>query len=1208
MWTGRETTEQGRIGGRRTRRRYLAVTAALLLLGPLAPDVRPASEAFAPRQDDELEELLAAERAEADALRRRGAWESAGEAYDTLVREAEEEGEDDWRSRAGRARLDLDRGRFDEALAEAAHVALARPDGPPEDDLATAHAVRLAVIAELGRSADLDDALAAAERAGFAPGVDARVDRAAGEALLGAGRREAGLARLRAGARVESDDWKSLLARARCARRLGDIVGAAQLLVRAVTRGGREAEVLAELADVYLEADGEIDDQRSNERNPGPLLREALRTNPRCETALLVQYRLHRLNWRRSAYDANAILASLLDARPASVEGLLEAASAELDLGDLAGARRTLAALERLAPGRREVRAFAASVAAVDGGPAAARAELDPLLELDPLDSVPERIVGTHLVELYRFAEGVEVLRLAVERDGGDYTALTQLGRALANTGDVHGAREALDRAKEAAAGRRDVVRANLTRVLRIVDTEFVERKAGELTFAWHERGSDLLALYLVPFYSEARVELSARYAYPTGPIRIEVFDRHADFSVRSTGFEGFPALGVCFGPVVTAVSPLAELRGTFSWARTGYHEFTHVMHLGLSHNRCPRWVTEGLATWEEQQKRSSWTRNMRRELLDARANGLIFPVRDLNAAFRGPRVVFGYYQGGLLCDMLIREHGFPSMLRLLEQFDSGADLDTALRNVFDATPEELDERFARYVDELLEGIALEPSWDADVLRSKWLTLPRRAPEEAEARRRFARDWTTLAMSALQDGNLSDAQEALRIVATAGDAVPPRADFVRAQIAFERGDTQEDAGSSRPSSTGAATTSARGSPSPSSHATTATPRRPRPSSARRSTRSPAIPIPRSRRSSRSRSCSTSAVGRTRRWRRASAGSAPTSTTGWCAWNSRAGTPARAATTVRRTSTRRPTRSSRSNAGCISSGGANSSRANATRRRCASSRPSTSCRRSSTRARRSRPATANSPRSPAVGRRRCSRSDGGTKRVRSGSARANSRRVPRPSRRSRRRSRSERTRPVRGARRRRRVRQVDPGHAARRSARGARRTRSPARARAGDDGAGRGAPDRVAAGARGARRRHRGAAVRRGAAPLARDRRGARAERGPRRRVRALPRLDVRVPGMRRRVRRGARPRPARVLRRRARARPRDRARRRRRRGVAQTRRSDRSHRGQGRRLPGARRGGYRLYAELRSHARLVDGRGTLEVHARVLAEVERARR
>ena len=93
--------------------------------------------------------------------------------------------------------------------------------------------------------------------------------------------------------------------------------------------------------------------------------------------------------------------------------------------------------------------------------------------------------------------------------------------------------------------------------------------------------------------------ELAARYGFTPEPTHIEVFRRWTDFSVRSTGFEGFPALGVCFGPVVTAVSPLSELRGSFSWARTSFHEYTHVIHLGLSHNRCPRWITEGLATLE---------------------------------------------------------------------------------------------------------------------------------------------------------------------------------------------------------------------------------------------------------------------------------------------------------------------------------------------------------------------------------------------------------------------------------------------------------------------------------------------------------------------------------------------------------------------------------------------------------------------------------
>ena len=193
---------------------------------------------------------------------------------------------------------------------------------------------------------------------------------------------------------------------------------------------------------------------------------------------------------------------------------------------------------------------------------------------------------------------------------------------------------------------------------------------------------------------------------------------------MRSVGFEGFPALGVCFGQVVTALSPLSEMRGQFSWARTGFHEFSHVVHLGLSHNRCPRWITEGLATWEEVRRSPSWTRNMRRELVDSRANGALIPSRELNRAFRGPRILFGYYQGGLLCEMLIEQHGFSPMVRLLEAFDRGLDIDQAFTEVFQSTPEEVDEAFGAFVDDRIAGLALEPRWSPRQIARTSLSLP----------------------------------------------------------------------------------------------------------------------------------------------------------------------------------------------------------------------------------------------------------------------------------------------------------------------------------------------------------------------------------------------------------------------------------------------------------------------------------------------------
>ncbi|MCA9003501.1 MAG: hypothetical protein KDB61_16365, partial [Planctomycetes bacterium] len=233
--------------------------------------------------------------------------------------------------------------------------------------------------------------------------------------------------------------------------------------------------------------------------------------------------------------------------------------------------------------------------------------------------------------------------------------------------------------------------------------------KFGPLEFSWQPDAAAVFRAYWVDYYAQAREELAERYGFTPGPTTVEIFREHADFSVRSVGFEGFPALGVCFGPVVTSLSPLSGMRGRFSWARTGFHEFSHVIHLGLSHNRCPRWITEGLATWEEVHRNPAWSRNMRKELLDARANGNLIPVRDLNRAFRGPRILFGYYEGGLLCEMLIDEHGFPPMVRLLEAFDRGEDLDQAISGTFGCTPEDLDVRFEAFVDKRLAGLDCEP-------------------------------------------------------------------------------------------------------------------------------------------------------------------------------------------------------------------------------------------------------------------------------------------------------------------------------------------------------------------------------------------------------------------------------------------------------------------------------------------------------------------
>ena len=729
------------------------------------------------------------EREELERMIRRGEHRAALATLDEILGDAP----DDPATQALRARARFEACEYEGAVADARAALGAVQAGllAPEEASACL-GTWLDILTELGREEEALAGLGAARRH-LRPEQDPRAALALGRALAAAGRRAEARALFLQGAEAPAgESWQILFARARCERALGLIERAARTLVSADERAGAlgsaEPEVLVELGELYFEAYGEVDDPLSKAHSPAELAREALRlARDQHEGARLLLFQLHRWNWQRVSQSPEQILASVFAARPDSIPAWVLRASSALDDGDLPTARTALARLSELAPARRDVRTEAAALAWVEHRRDEARALLDALVAEDPGGARPELAVGWHLLELYRFAEAVPFCERATERDPRDWMAWIQLGRALANTGDEERARAAFARSTEVGQGRRNAWRDNLALVLRRMQDSMVLEDHGELRFLWPPEEGSVLTDYLPEFYGQARAELAQRYGHTPGVTQIEVFREWADFSVRSTGFEGYPALGVCFGPVVTAVSPLCELRGTFSWARTSFHEFTHVIHLGLSNNRCPRWITEGLATWEEGARRKSWWRNMRRELIDARANGEIFPLRRLNNAFRGPSVLFAYYQSGLLCQMLVQQNGFAPMVRLLEAFDRGADLDGAFREVFARTPEEIDADFAHYVERLLAPLAIEPRWSpTHVLRLRF-GLARVAPEEPAQRAAWANDWTTVAWGSYLQQKFVDAEEALRLAALAGDLLP-RAEFLRAELLLGKGD------------------------------------------------------------------------------------------------------------------------------------------------------------------------------------------------------------------------------------------------------------------------------------------------------------------------------------------------------------------------------------------------------------------------------------
>lgn len=750
----------------------------------------PAALVFAGPQDEdaELRALLDEERAEADRLRRRGRPEEAL----TLLKELLRDEPSDSLSRTLRARCRFDQGDWEGALGDLERALRDAPEGLGGLSARSGAArLRGELCLSLGR---YDEALRSVgdADAGISPATNGGDAWILSRALLGTGDREGALSVLKAGAEGSSgQDWQGLLGKARCQQALGQLEAANRTLLEAEALaergGGPEAGIHVALGDLFFEAYREVADAQISAEGR---YRSALDLAPGHPDALLGLFRLRRVNWKKSREPASEVMAKALAARPRSVEVLLAACAYDLEDGKLPSVRARLKELDLLAPGRRELQTLHAALAWVEHRRERCEELLESLALRDPGDARPEREVGRHLVELYRFAEGVPFLQRAVERDSSDYEAWTQLGRALSNSGDEDGAREALKRAQDAAGLRQDAWRNNTTLVLERMLVDHTESEHGDLIFAWAPDAADVFEVYLVPFYVEAREELAVRYGFTPPPVRIEVFRELGDFSVRSTGFEGFPALGVCFGPVVTSVSPLSSMRGNFSWARTAFHEFTHVIHLGLSKNRCPRWITEGIATWEEAHRDPTWTRNMRRELIDSRANGDLIPVRELNRAFRGPRILFGYYQGGLLVEMLVRDHGFRPLVKILEAFNRGRDLDGAFREVFDATPEEVDARFRVFVDEKISGLKIEPRWTARTLVRLRLETPREAPDGEEARREWQRSLSTQAWGAWQSNRRVDAEDALRRLREAR-LQGPRALFLMGEMALADDDPRE---------------------------------------------------------------------------------------------------------------------------------------------------------------------------------------------------------------------------------------------------------------------------------------------------------------------------------------------------------------------------------------------------------------------------------
>lgn len=313
-------------------------------------------------------------------------------------------------------------------------------------------------------------------------------------------------------------------------------------------------------------------------------------------------------------------------------------------------------------------------------------------LAVDPTHSELYTVVAEHADWEHRYPDIVRLAEEALRIDPSDARAMATRGMNLLRVG-----REEEGITQLRAAFRRDRFNVRTFNTLNLWDDvitpsyEWVEGRT--LRFRFHRDERPVLEPIVVPHLEGAFADMRRRYAFtPRGPVHIEMFASAQHFSVRTEGLPNLGVQGVCFGQVLTALSPRA---GEFDWAQITTHELAHVFHIQLSQNRVPRWFTEGLAEHETVMARPEWRRENDVQLQQALASGSLPPLSRMNEAFTHARsaegVMTAYYASSRLVAYIADRFGFAVMPRMLRAWGEGRATPDVIQRVLRVSIDELD-------------------------------------------------------------------------------------------------------------------------------------------------------------------------------------------------------------------------------------------------------------------------------------------------------------------------------------------------------------------------------------------------------------------------------------------------------------------------------------------------------------------------------------
>ena len=430
----------------------------------------------------------------------------------------------------------------------------------------------------------------------------------------------------------------------------------------------------------------------------GPLIDEALARNPVHPRALLAKARRAKFDGSSEALE---LAEQSLETNPDFTEARVFLARLYLELEDVETAEEEARRALETNPVSLAAWTEIAAAARLRGDAAAFAEARDRIFGLDPRHADLYVALAQVAYRTHRYGDAVEFARQAVSLDPLSWAGRAELGLNQLRVGEIDEGRATLEATFEG-----DPFNVWVFNTLDLLEelAGFETATSPRFSFSFHPREAGALSIYATALAEEAFDAMRARYGYaPPTPISVEVYDRHADFSVRTVGLAGIGALGVSFGSVLAMDSPSARPGSDFNWGSTLWHEISHAFTLGYTEHRLPRWLSEGLAVLDERHAREGWGSDPDPGFLAAFAEERLPSLERFNYGFVRPaypgQVQHAYYMASLLCEMLETSRGFEAILAMLDGYRDGLETSDVVERALGATLADLDRELKDYIE-----------------------------------------------------------------------------------------------------------------------------------------------------------------------------------------------------------------------------------------------------------------------------------------------------------------------------------------------------------------------------------------------------------------------------------------------------------------------------------------------------------------------------